>query len=226
MQKRNAGLLRIVLVAIVGAASFNASASERLIDAFIAGAQTLLPGDVLPVVDTRGGLEPTSVIGGERQVTFRVAGDPTNASVDIDTTAGELTLITGSDFGYLDLKYGAFSSLNADLLADGGSQIEIKFTSLSLDLYRGFYELELVDNNAVSETVILDQQMYDLPGGGTIVIPFSAYQNVDFSIINQIHLNMGRIEPGLTMVIDYLKITPEPTSVLLLGLASLFLRRR
>lgn len=225
MLRDRADLMKFAFVALVGTASFSASAADRLIDDFIDGAQLLTPVDILPVSNTAGGLEPTSVIGGERQMTFRTVGGPFTASAEVNPTAGELT-VTTTDYGYLDLKYGAFSSLNADLLADGGSQFEIKFSSLSLDLFRGGYELEVFDNHLASDIVIFDQQMYDLSGSGTVVIPFSAFSGLDFSAISQIHVDMTRIEPGMTMVIDSIKVTPEPLSVVLLSLGSFLLRRR
>lgn len=218
---RRATFSTLTLVTLVG---FSSVATARIIDSFSVGPQSFSPSDNAPLTNTRTGLDPSVVIGGERETMFRSVSDNSGSTAIVDTNNEELRL-TANQFAYLQLKYGASAPLNADLTADGADRFEIVFSSFSLQLFRGTYDLILVSNGAINRQSFVDE-LFALNGGGTVEIPFSAFSNIDFTDVDEIQIDMSRIEIGLTMTIDIIHTTPEPNSLLAMLLAIGPLRRR
>lgn len=202
------------------------------IDDFSEGGFDITASDNSPgTVDVKTNLSAGAVIGGERRAILGSLDGPPGASAVLDTGLQRLTFTCDPNSrGYLDLEYGFDSPLGIDLTADGDDQFEIELLSSSADLSSGLFNLNL-DTGIVpitADSVSFANQIQGFAGGGgTIMIPFSAFPNTDLTNVQSIQISLGRVKPGAELVFGGIRTTPEPATALLLsGALALLIRRR
>jgi hypothetical protein len=208
-------------------------AAAIVIDDFTEGPLELEAFDNFPgVEEIQTPLAPASVLGGTRRVWLGGSSSgPESTRLLIDTTAGQLTLTSDvGSFGYLDLGYGSETPLGVDLTADGADRFALIVNNVTPGLDRGFFRLAVTSGPEASPTTEFTSWgaggLWDLPGSGTIELPFGDFPTTDFTQVQAIQIDIGRFEPGHSLTLGGIMTTPEPTACILLALGAALLRRR
>lgn len=171
------------------------------------------------------------ILGGERHVETN-----SYASVEIDTSVPNQAVLDSTPgvpyYAYVNLRYDGIGSntygLNNMDLTDGGKYSGFQLSVTEIGNSGGdFYIIVGQENQASTISALLLQ-------ADTIFLPFSDFElasatspitKVDFTNVGYIELYTW-VKPGETTVIGSFEIVPEPTTLLLVGLGGLMVRRK
>jgi len=195
-----------------------AHASAAVIDNFSQGAALLKPTNYSPaVVVLQTGLDTNSTIGGTRRLSAQTQNQ---ATLQVDTVAGELSFEAVNDFGYFTVAYGTESPLGVDLKADGSDAFLLMFSNVSMPgLWRGGYTFRV---NGIGYDLL--PKLAAINGSGTIRIPFSHFSTASQFVANQISLEAIRVESQYRLVLDSIVTVPPSLSVVTLSADEIQLR--
>lgn len=227
-------------VAVIAVLAFSAPrANAILIDNFNVGTGSLTNSNVTDGTVTAGpgstdtdletGFATTNVIGGARQMDIP-------GQIPVSGT-GTLTMrANASDSGLLSFSLDAGTSGSAIVTWNAnGAGLTADFTDAGLSDFFTF-DVVSIDQGlvdlivTVSDSSNSDTFVFSNAGVGNVQFPFSAFSGVDFTMINQVSLEVqGQDASDLTLDQFFTSgdmSIPEPATMSLLGLSGLFLLRR
>lgn len=173
-------------------------------------------------------LGTNDVFGVKRELDFSTRGSISGADLQIANRAGQLRATVDGGLANVSLSYSYLNSPFAatDFLAEGNDRflIEAQLSDAAPTL---IYSLLVTTGTqgSVTESVSFGLDEAAPGGSGVIEIPFSDFTQVDFTEVRDIQLNF-RVWGGLVLEMNQIVTIPEPTSMLLLSMLALGLRRR
>jgi hypothetical protein len=224
-------------------ASVSSGFGATILDDFSAGPFRLgvsEPSDSDGDVDS--GLDPTSVIGGRRNVFVRHEAGAGMITADVVTSAGGAMTYTATGsavgeqlgFGY-GSNIGAFPMvpMSADIASVGANalSIDVEFSSHEIPLEL-FYVSHVPVGPGISDSSFVQTTLPASSLPYTAVYPFSELQlnsgaGTDFSDLDGITITFGRgaapIPAGAQFRISAMRFVPEPSSAVVVGAAALTL---
>ena len=136
-----------------------------------------------------------------------------------------ITIPRGNNLGYFNLQY--LSLTPVDLLGNGATAFRIKFNFFSSSEVNRLQFFIRSQNSSDTSFAYLSNFHIGSAVPTELTIPFSAFPDIDFTQVEALGINGGRMALGTTFVIASVTTVPEPNiPILLFGFAATLLFRR
>ena len=168
------------------------------------------------------GLDPLHTLGGTRSV---FVGSLNVASVSINTNLGRFQFVANTNYGYFKLDWGSVTPLNVNLTS-GNDRFQLELVDTTPNVALNLFDLRVKSGGTWFSYGIGNDFANALHGNsfGTLSIPFSKFPGVNFSEVQAIELDAGRVPQGFHLAIDSFTVVPEPSVAMLLVLAPVLIR--
>ncbi|MEM6533989.1 MAG: hypothetical protein AAF654_15335, partial [Myxococcota bacterium] len=214
---------RFWVAGLAFSAVWTADANALVIDDFSVGATEIeVDGNVQGVTRVQLGLDTAGVLGGAREITVSAPGGDATFVVDANAQQAFFPLGTKTS---VDVTLSYPFEPPADLRGSGGV-LALEVSGISSPISTGIYFMRMA-TGARGGVVTFDEQLLALsstePRSGVIEIPLTDFTGVDFSEVTEVAVVMRDLPGSLTIAFDGIFVTPEPSSLLAAGVASITL---